>query len=152
MVSIQDSRNRISKKTKNSRICGEYHVIKWGNRIIESRLTPPPPHFMCIILFSLPPFLHPSLPLPPSLPFSLPPSLPPSLTLSLSPADRDYTDTTLELDFSGDIMKRCFSIDVTDDDILETEETFAVVLTTENTDIALLPQMALVVIEDDDSE
>ena len=65
----------------------------------------------------------------------------------------DYSGTSpMTLEFSSSVVSITVPVTIVDDDIVENPETFSVVLTTADTDVFLQPDMAIVTINDNDSE
>ena len=64
----------------------------------------------------------------------------------------DYTETSQMLTFMEGISDVCTSIRITDDNVLEDDESFLLTLTTSEPRVTLDPEQGSVLIIDDDSE
>ena len=75
------------------------------------------------------------------------------LTSQLPPtAPSDYTTTELTLTFNSSITTVTIPISIIDDDILETNETFLLRLSSEDPTLGVAPSDAMITIIDDDSK
>ena len=72
---------------------------------------------------------------------------------SFSTAGKDYRKQKTELTFESDTQRLCSEIEIIPDDLQEGDESFMVLLCTVQTHtVSLDPQIASVVITDDDSK
>ena len=72
-----------------------------------------------------------------------------SLLPLLPTAPADFTEVTAVWTFSDTVSEQNVSVSTAEDDILEGDQTFAVSLTTGNTDVMLDPDAAEVTVADD---